>query len=87
MEFRIGFKINFDLLQNSIAFRFKRKVKGKGKVRKKGYKGRRISIKVYIYIQTAHKRNSELIYLNYIKYKLYCLTYITRISTAFSHLV
>ena len=29
MEFRIGFKINFDLLQNSIAFRFKRKVKGK----------------------------------------------------------
>ena len=86
MEFRIGFKINFDLLQNSIAFRFKRKVKGKGKVRKKDTKEEEFQLK-YIYIQTAHKRNSELIYLNYIKYKLYCLTYITRISTAFSHLV
>ena len=52
MEFRIGFKINFDLLQNSIAFRFKRKVKGKGKVRKKGYKGRRISNQI---IQHIHR--------------------------------
>ena len=34
MEFRIGFKINFDLLQNSIAFSFERKEKGKRKVRK-----------------------------------------------------
>ena len=40
MEFRIGCKINFDLLQNSIAFSFKRKVRGKRKVRKKGNKGR-----------------------------------------------
>ena len=39
MEFRIGIKINFDLLQNSIALSFKRKVKGKMRVRKKGNNG------------------------------------------------
>jgi len=39
MEFSIGFKINFDLLRNSTAFSFKRKVKGKRTVRKKGNKG------------------------------------------------
>jgi hypothetical protein len=43
MEFRIGFKINFDLLQNSIAFNFRRRVKGKRKVRKNGNKGSIIS--------------------------------------------
>ena len=49
------FKISFGLLQNSVAFSFKRKVRGKRKVRKKEEsKGRR---KNY----TAHKRNSELV--------------------------
>ena len=47
MEFRIGFKINFDLLQTSIAFSFKRKVKGNRKVRKKETKEEQLQIKLY----------------------------------------
>ena len=47
MEFRIGFKINFDLLQNSIAFSFKRKVRGKRKVRKKETKEEKNQIELY----------------------------------------
>ena len=31
MGFRIGFKFNFGILQNSMAFRFKRKIKEKGR--------------------------------------------------------
>ena len=47
MEFKIAFKINFELLQNSIAFSFKRKVKGKRTVRKKETKEDKIKIKSY----------------------------------------
>ena len=52
VEFRIGFKINVDLLHNSIAFSFESKVKGKRKVRKKVNKGRRISNQI---IQHIHR--------------------------------
>ena len=50
VEFRIGFKINVDLLHNSIAFSFESKVKGKRKVRKKVNKGRRISNQIIQHI-------------------------------------
>ena len=56
MEFRIGLKIKFDLVENSIAFSFKRKMKGKRKERKRtGNKERRNSNQI-----KAHRRNSEL---------------------------
>ena len=43
----IPFKINVDLLQTSIAFSFKRKVKGNRKVRKKETKEEQLQIKSY----------------------------------------
>jgi len=47
MGFRIGFKFNFGILQNSMAFRFKRKIKEKGrKKEEKETKETKIRIKL-----------------------------------------
>ena len=74
MEFRIGFKINFDLLQTSIAFSFKRKEKGNRKVRKKETKEEQLQIKLYS-TQTEFRIDLNL-FLDLIQN-----------SIAFSHLV